>query len=48
MRSEQQVVINASIDFRLQRLPLNAKLIILHDNKMLALMMITKQSFGST
>ena len=48
MRSEQQVVINASIDFRLQRLPLNAKLIILHDNKMLALMMITNQSFGST
>jgi hypothetical protein len=48
MRGEQQVVINASIDFRLQRLPLNAKLIILHDYKMLALMMISKQSFGST
>ena len=48
MRGEQQVVINASIDFRLQRLPLNAKLIILHDNKMLALMMISKPSFGST
>jgi hypothetical protein len=43
MRGEQQVVINVSIDFRLQRLPLNTKLIILHDNKMLALMIISKQ-----